>query len=81
MRAFAESFESIVERLFVRCQAIASSEPYGNVAHSLSFNEAAKKATKKHIVLAHDDMYFCPGWDIAFSEELEKLKIVEPLKN
>ena len=22
-------------------------------------------------------MYFCPGWDIAFSEELEKLKNVE----
>ena len=43
----------------------------------VAFNEAAKKATKKHIVLAHDDMYFCPGWDIAFSEELEKLKNVE----
>ena len=33
--AFAESFDSIVERLSVHCQAIASSEPYGNVAHSL----------------------------------------------
>ena len=33
--AFAESFDSIVERLSVHCQAIASSEPYGIVAHSL----------------------------------------------
>ncbi len=33
--AFAESFDSIVKRLFVRCQAIAEKEPYGIVAHSL----------------------------------------------
>ena len=36
----------------------------------VAFNEAAKKATKKYIILAHDDMYFCPGWDIAFNKEL-----------
>ncbi|MDJ0599063.1 MAG: alpha/beta hydrolase [Crocosphaera sp.] len=33
--AFAETFDSIVERLYVHCQAIAQSEPYGIVAHSL----------------------------------------------
>ena len=43
----------------------------------VAFNEAAKKATKKYIILAHDDMYFCPGWDIAFNKELEKLQNVE----
>ena len=25
------------------------------------------------MVLGHDDMYFCPGWDIAFSNELKKI--------
>lgn len=33
--AFAESFDSIVKRLFVRCQAIANQGTYGIVAHSL----------------------------------------------
>ena len=32
----------------------------------VAFNEAAKQATKKYLVLAHDDMYFCPKWDVVF---------------
>tara|TARA_Y100000816_G_scaffold205168_1_gene151320 strand:- start:156 stop:1028 length:873 start_codon:yes stop_codon:yes gene_type:complete len=39
----------------------------------VAFNEAVKKATKKYIVLAHDDMYFCPNWDKVFHSELSKL--------
>ena len=39
----------------------------------VAFNEAVKKATKKYIVLAHDDMYFCPNWDKVFQSELMKL--------
>ncbi len=39
----------------------------------VAFNEAAKKSTKDHIVLAHDDMYFCPNWDIIFKNELLKI--------
>ena len=41
----------------------------------VAFNKAAKLATKKYIVLAHDDMYFCPGWDEVFDNELKKIKI------
>ena len=37
-----------------------------------AFNEAARKAKNKYIVLAHDDMYFCPGWDEIFKKELDK---------
>ena len=33
--AFAETFDSIVDRLCIRCQAIAQQGPYGIVAHSL----------------------------------------------
>ena len=39
----------------------------------VAFNKAVKKANKKYIVLAHDDMYFCPNWDKVFQSELNKL--------
>ena len=39
----------------------------------VAFNKAVKLASKEFIVLAHDDMYFCPGWDKAFHSELSKL--------
>ena len=41
----------------------------------VAFNEGAKLATKKNLVLAHDDMYFCPKWDYFFNAELEKTQI------
>ena len=39
----------------------------------VAFNKAAKKSNKKYIVLAHDDMYFCPNWDKVFLSELKSL--------
>ena len=39
----------------------------------VAFNEAVKKATKNYIVLAHDDMYFCPNWDKVFASDLKKI--------
>ena len=39
----------------------------------LAFNKAVDQYSKNFIVLAHDDMYFCPNWDIAFENELKKL--------
>ena len=39
----------------------------------VAFNKAAKEAKKKYIVLAHDDMYFCPNWDKVFLSELKRL--------
>ena len=29
------------------------------------------KPQKKYLVLAHDDMYFCPKWDVVFFNELK----------
>ena len=40
-----------------------------------AFNESAKIAKNKYLVLAHDDMYFCPKWDSIFSDELKKIKV------
>ena len=43
-----------------------------NTGVCVAFNEAVKKATKKYIVLAHDDMYFCPNWDVVFADEVKE---------
>jgi glycosyltransferase involved in cell wall biosynthesis len=40
----------------------------------VAFNRAAKLSTKKYLVLAHDDMYFCPDWDKVFTDELNNLE-------
>ena len=40
-----------------------------------AFNESAKIAHTKYLVLAHDDMYFCPGWDYIFFNELKRINV------
>ena len=40
-----------------------------------AFNESAKIAKNKYLVLAHDDMYFCQRWDSVFFDELKKIKV------
>ena len=40
-----------------------------------AFNESAKIAKNKYLVLAHDDMYFCPRWDSVFFDELKKIEV------
>ena len=46
-----------------------------NAGVCIAFNSAAKIVSKKHIVLGHDDMYFCPGWDRSFAAELKEIDI------
>ena len=36
-------------------------------------NIAAKKSNKDYILYAHDDFYFCPGWDIVLFDEINKI--------
>jgi len=43
-----------------------------NAGVCVAFNQAVKKATRKYIVLGHDDMYFCPNWDVIFNNEINK---------
>ncbi len=40
----------------------------------IAFNKGADQSNKKFIVLAHDDMYFCPGWDECFKAQLDKIE-------
>ena len=58
---------------FIKEQNCKYSYSEKNSGVCIAFNEAVKKSTKEFIVLAHDDMYFCPGWDSIFKKELEKL--------
>jgi|TARA_B100001063_G_C16723062_1_gene534722 glycosyltransferase involved in cell wall biosynthesis len=42
-----------------------------NAGVCVAFNQAANVASKKYLVLAHDDMYFCPEWDTVFFNEIK----------
>ena len=39
-----------------------------NVGLCTAVNLAAKKSSTNYIIYAHDDMYFCPNWDISFKK-------------
>ena len=45
-----------------------------NIGLCRAVNNSAKLASQKYIVYAHDDMYFCPGWDVQFKNEISKIK-------
>ena len=44
-----------------------------NIGMPKALNIAAKLAIFEYIVISHDDFYYCPGWDIEFKKELNKL--------
>ena len=44
-----------------------------NLGLCTSVNLAAKKASTNYILYSHDDMYFCPGWDICLIDEVKKI--------
>ena len=46
-----------------------------NAGVCVAFNCAAKLAKSKYLVLGHDDMYFCPNWDVEFKNEIDKINL------
>ena len=44
-----------------------------NVGLCTSINSAAKLSSTQYILYAHDDMYFCPGWDQHLINEVNKI--------
>ena len=44
-----------------------------NLGLCTGVNTAAKKSKTNYILYSHDDMYFCPGWDICLEKEVKKL--------
>ena len=43
-----------------------------NVGLCKAMNDGVRISSKKYIVYAHDDMYFCPNWDTEFYNEISK---------
>ena len=44
-----------------------------NVGLCKAVNEGVKISRNKYIIYAHDDMYFCPNWDVEFYNEIKKI--------
>ena len=57
---------------YLRNQEFKMSFSKENAGVCVGFNKATALATRKYIVLAHDDMYFCPNWDVVFADEIKK---------
>ncbi len=45
-----------------------------NVGMPSALNKASNLAKFEHLIISHDDFYYCPGWDTEFMEELKKIK-------
>ena len=58
---------------FIKNSGLKHSYSKDNSGVCVAFNEGAKLASKKYVLLAHDDMYFCPEWDKVLISEIKKL--------
>lgn len=58
---------------WVRTQQLDCSHSAQNVGICLAVNEAAMMAKHDYILYLNDDMYCCPGWDVALVEKLKWL--------
>ena len=58
---------------FVKKNNIKYTYSKENEGVCVAFNKASQLATKKYLVLGHDDMYFCPDWDLIFLNELKSI--------
>jgi len=59
---------------FLKNEKIKYSYTKYNAGICEGVNLASKLSTTNYILYAHDDFYFCPGWDDALVNELEDLK-------
>ena len=58
---------------FIKNSGLKYSYSKDNSGVCVAFNEGVKLASKKYVLLAHDDMYFCPEWDKVLISEIKKL--------
>ena len=59
---------------FLKNEKIKYSHTKYNAGICEGVNLASKLSTTNYILYAHDDFYFCPGWDDALVNELKNLK-------
>ena len=58
---------------FIKNSGLKYSYSKNNSGVCVAFNEGVKLASRKYVLLAHDDMYFCPDWDKVLISEIKKL--------
>ncbi len=58
---------------FIRANNYKYTSSDDNIGLCSSINKAAKLVTNQYILYSHDDMYFCPDWDIALFHEVKSL--------
>ena len=44
-----------------------------NIGMTKALNKSSKLSKKDYILISHDDFYYCPHWDKALKEEIEKI--------
>jgi len=59
---------------FVKNQKIKHTYTKNNVGLCTAINLAVAEATTKYILYCHDDMYFCPEWDVSLLNEIKEIK-------
>lgn len=45
-----------------------------NIGMPSALNKASKLAKFEHLIISHDDFYYCPRWDTELFDELKKIK-------
>ena len=65
--------EDIETERYLNDEKIIFTKTNTNVGLCSGVNLASKKSSKDFIVYAHDDMYFCPKWDLYLIEEIKTL--------
>jgi len=57
---------------YIKKQNIKFTHTTDNIGLCSAVNKAFLKSTKKYILYAHDDMYFCKNWDKILEQEVNK---------
>ena len=58
---------------FIKKNNIKFTHSSSNIGLCSSINLAALNATKDYLLYAHDDMYFCPKWDLFLKNEVQNI--------
>ena len=60
-------------RDYLKSEKIKFTFTDNNVGVCSAINIVVKKTTKKYLIYAHDDMYFCPGWEEPLINEIKTI--------
>ena len=58
---------------FIKKSGYKYSHSKNNIGLCSAINKAAKLSSNQYILYSHDDMYFCPEWDMVLIDEIKKI--------